>query len=128
MNYNLSKSIKKQLNSKEVIEVLEEIFKNSGEILDKDDDKLTIEGFNNGLGGINYLSKATFNVKVKDSKTIINVDIEQKTTKIFWIFIIIGLLVALIGMLFPIFFYYYGKSSTIKEIERGLLSVKEELD
>ena len=127
MEYSVSKTIRKELKQEAIFDVLREKFQKSGEISEQGN-LLIVKGFNKNLGGINYVATVEFSVRVKENKTIINVNVTHKTSKMFWILLIVTALGFLVGAILPIGFYYYGKKMVIKEIEKGLQETKDELD
>jgi len=126
MEYSLSKTIDKSIKKEDVFTILLEKLKASCTDSSRQDESLLIEGFKNQIGGINYDVKALFSIKEKEGKTIINVNVTQTPSWIFWV-----LLVALCftGFLFfvPIAFYFYGKKQITDKIHASLLETAEEL-
>lgn len=126
MNYTLSKVVKKDIPSSEVLDILAEQFRACGNVTEQDEN-LIISGFNRNIGGINYIATASFTVKKKEDRSIINVSVNQKTTKLFWFFLIITLIFTVIMAAIPIGFYFYGKTQVLNELERGLQSTVDEI-
>ena len=125
MQYTISKTIKKTLKPQEVFTSICEKLRVTCSI-PADSTFLTVTGFNRNLGGINYVATARFTMKPKEGRTVITADIQQKPTVIFFVLLALTLL-SCFGVVFPIFFYFYGKNQVTKTIERTLDEVAEEL-
>jgi eukaryotic-like serine/threonine-protein kinase len=128
MRYGCNKVVRGIVDLQEAVDLLEQRFADSGRVqADPATGTVLIRGFNRGLGGINYEAAALVTVKRLNDrgKTILQAEVSQSPTALFWILLIVLLCFSLIGAVLPVVFYYHGKSQVQQIVDRKLGEVAE---
>lgn len=127
MEYQTRKPIKGDLDNNKIISSIKEVFRNQNVISEKDG-SITFEGFRDHMGGINYKIEALFEIIEKDNKKIIDVFVSHKTSAVFWILFTVLIVLGVVFVFIPVFFYFHGKKQVLEIIDKGLQEVKEEVE
>ncbi len=126
LKYSVSKTIRGVVATGDILDLLAEKLQTEA-CVERTDEQMTVTGFNQWLGGINYVATAKIACKTKNDRTTITASLEQRPTGWFYLFLILGICFAVIGVIIPMFMYYIGKNFAIKQMERTFDECADEL-
>jgi hypothetical protein len=126
LSYEVSKAIKNYVSQEEAFGILEDKLRSAGRVYHSGE-TLVVSGFNNTIGGRNYVATCRFSVYRRNAKTIIRAEVQQRPTGYFLVLSILTLFTILFFIL-PIILFHLGKMYVMKTVQRTLDEIAEELE